>query len=209
MAMEHLTAHAALALARLATQLQDKPRLAGLLTATCTQVQAVEDVLWALYTERRLDTAVGMQLDDLGKLLGLGRWNSEGDSVYRVKLKARALVLRAGGTLDDIFNVASKVESPFTGGSSGTITISDEYPAAFFLVPRFVQLSQSSVTELCLRFLGPVKPAGVRGLLGWFPAGETNCFGFAGSLGKGFDTGSDVSPNFDGGVWAEVTEIAT
>ncbi len=63
---------------RLIHQWQDKPRVVGLLTSWLENVQQVEEVFDQLLTERSIDTAVGVQLDIIGELVGQKRLVTNG-----------------------------------------------------------------------------------------------------------------------------------
>jgi len=81
-----------------------RPRRQGVLRALLAEVQAVEDMLHALRTETNLDTAIGVQLDLIGKLLGTPRVGLS-DEPYRLRLRVEILVLRSNGHPDDLIAI--------------------------------------------------------------------------------------------------------
>ena len=80
--IERVEDHCADGLELLLSQFQNKPRLAGVLCALLESVQEAEDAAWQLLTERDLDSAVGAQLDQLGRLVGEER-QGRTDDQYR------------------------------------------------------------------------------------------------------------------------------
>ena len=65
-------------LARLPTQWQDKPVTIGLLKSFLENIQVVENLNCQLLDERGIDTAVGVQLDNLGLIVGQPREVEDG-----------------------------------------------------------------------------------------------------------------------------------
>lgn len=83
--------------------------ISRLLTAICTAgVQPVEDCLRQLLDQRSLDTAIGAQLDIIGKLVGQPR-NGLDDDTYRRYCRATVAAHRSHGAVENILNVASLV----------------------------------------------------------------------------------------------------
>ena len=207
MALTQITTHAELARARLATQFKEKPKLAALLDGISAQVQDVEDTLWALLTQRSLDTAVGAQLDDVGVLLNLPRYATEADADYRLKLEARVLVLTSSGTLEETYVVADLVLPLFATGTP-VLAIDEGYPAGFVLSVTGATFTEDDAAEFIRSFLRPMKPAGVRGIFTYLLADATDTFCFDGDTGTGFDSGAVGAPNDDGGIWAEAVSTS-
>jgi hypothetical protein len=79
-----------------------------LITALVGPGQSVEDALQQLYSERRVDTAIGEQLDVLGRLVGQPR-NGMVDDDYRRMIRARISVNRSKGTIADAITVSDLV----------------------------------------------------------------------------------------------------
>lgn len=100
-----ITTHRAAALARLAQRYKGKPKLEALLGAFVNRTQGIEDALWQLRTERFIVTAVGVQLDVIGKIVGQPRGNSADDAAYRLRLLARMRANGSSGTVEDIYAV--------------------------------------------------------------------------------------------------------
>lgn len=100
--------HGQAAVDNLISQFQEKPRLAALIRGLCDGVQDLDDAVWQCLTERWLDTAVGVQLDGIGSVVGLGR---EGwvDETYRLILGAWLVALRSAGRWSDLVTIAIKL----------------------------------------------------------------------------------------------------
>jgi hypothetical protein len=63
---------------KLITQWQGKPVIEGLLKSYLESLHEIEDVAFQLLDERNLETAIGVQLDNLGTIIGLGRLVEDG-----------------------------------------------------------------------------------------------------------------------------------
>jgi hypothetical protein len=113
-------------LARLTYQFQDKPIIAAIVNAISAEFQELEDAFFQLLDERYLDTAVGVQLDQLGVIIGLAR-NGLDDDEYRIALKTKAQLNNASGIPSDVITTFKLL----TGGSS--IIAKELFPATFLL----------------------------------------------------------------------------
>lgn len=166
MATEHVTDHVARALARLPQQFRGKTNVEALLSALVGPGQDLEDALYALLTERDVDTAVGQQLDDLGGIVGEAR-QGRNDDDYRRFVRARISVNKSKGTALDVLTVASLVldysfdEATFILARSGI--------AAVVLRMTDVSISRELADLLAERFLRYTVAAGVRGVLRFSP----------------------------------------
>lgn len=74
--------------------------------------QAMQDVL----LRRSVDTAVGVQLDVLGKLVGRQRGGIADDEVYRRFVRAQIAANRSNGLIDDILAIARLVVNDDSAG---------------------------------------------------------------------------------------------
>ena len=83
---------------RLLQQYKDKPKIAGIVTPWLVWFQKFEDICWEIITLRYIDTGEGVQLDTIGKILDAPRPGGMVDFDYKIRLKARAIVLRSDGT---------------------------------------------------------------------------------------------------------------
>lgn len=96
--MAAITDHINRALANLLAQFDNSPKLRELVSIFVAEVQVIEDVYNELLTERILSAAEGVQLDRIGKFVGLSR-DDLSDSIYRVLLGAKITANRAGAQL--------------------------------------------------------------------------------------------------------------
>src|ERR1700759_2482433 len=85
-----------------------KPRFLALQASFSKQVQALEDALWQLYLNSMLPGATGVLLDQLGGLVLQPRENRS-DDVYRLWIRAKALVLRSSGRPEELLTIARLV----------------------------------------------------------------------------------------------------
>lgn len=150
--LTHATDHEDRAVGVFIELLRDKARFTQFMKDHIKLLQELEDVFWDLYTKRSIDTAEGVQLDVLGKIVQEKR-NGLTDADYRVVLRAKGRVLLSKGTLEDVLAVAGLMlqDVPFS--------YDEVYPAGFELtvlgVPPFTP-------GLLVKFLRKTKSAGVR-----------------------------------------------
>ena len=101
-------AHSADAQARVLWQYRQAARLLALLTGHTDELDSLEPVTWEVFAERYPTTAVGDQLDVLGRIVGVGR-DDMTDDEYRPLILTKIRANRSNGTipdLDDILEVA-------------------------------------------------------------------------------------------------------
>lgn len=79
------------------------------LAALITPFQDLEDANQQLLVERRIDTAVGVQLDIIGKLVGCAREGVTDDEIYRRRIRATVCVNKSDGIIEDILTVSDLV----------------------------------------------------------------------------------------------------
>lgn len=95
-----------------------------LLGVYATQIQELETALLEVLTETRLENAVGVQLDVIGRIVGVER-GSLSDADYRSRLLVRIQVNRASGTIPEILAV---VEGML--GTDQQIMLTEYFPAS-------------------------------------------------------------------------------
>src|SRR5690606_25505389 len=103
-----MTNHVAKALTRVLAQFKDKPNYRAVLTALVEPAQSVEDALQQLLLDRAVNTAIGVQLDALGKIVKQPRAGL-GDEDYRRYVRARIATNRSKGTIADLLTIASLI----------------------------------------------------------------------------------------------------
>lgn len=97
-------AHEAEALAALLEQFIGKTNIEEMLSSYVQEVQELENVLYSLFDEKLLDTAVGAQLDLLGRIVQEPRRSSD-DEVYRKLIRGRIAANRSSGTIPELLNL--------------------------------------------------------------------------------------------------------
>ena len=107
--------------ANLISQFRGRANIEALLDALVTQCQDIEDTGFEIITETAIATAVGVQLDGLGDIVGIERGGSA-DAEFRVRIEAQVLVNKSSGTIPQLLEILEVL-----GASS--ITLSEYYPA--------------------------------------------------------------------------------
>lgn len=147
--------------AQLLWQYADKPRERAWLAEQLGQVESLEAVGWQLLCERSIYTALGEQLDTIGRIVDQPRGGML-DEEYRLFLLGRIFVNRSNGTLPEFLELLQLL-----GVEDVAIC---EYPPAAIQVTASEVAYPWAVGEL----LFDMKPAGVR--LMWvrsiYPAAE-------------------------------------
>jgi hypothetical protein len=156
--MEHVTNQKERARELLAAQYRDGD-LEIFVDMPMERIQEIEDALWDLYEAFDLSTAVGVQLDALGRIAGLARSYSDTDDVYRIKVAARLIVLRSRGTLEDVLSVFHVLEP------DSDLVVTEYQPAKFTL--EIVDAVDPANVGLYSLFLKQARAGGVRAILLW------------------------------------------
>lgn len=84
--VDRIDTHTADALARLGYQYRGKVRIEKVISSNADQWQEIEDATHAMFLNRALDNAEGLQLDNLGLIVGQSRPAGETDANYRTLL---------------------------------------------------------------------------------------------------------------------------
>jgi hypothetical protein len=162
--------HTANGLELLLEQFKRKPRIAAVLGAFLGSVQELDDVAFQVLTERDLDTAIGVQLDVIGRIVGELR-QGRTDDEYRPFLRARILVNRSNGLTEEIITIVRVLL-----GESAQLTLREEFPAAFTII---VDDAIAAPIDAVIRLLQQAKAAGVRVLLEYSLVDDDEAFTFA------------------------------
>jgi hypothetical protein len=101
--------HAPIGLARLIWKYRgDHPRIQAFLEAFLDEVQSLEDVAYDVLTGVWPWTAVGDQLDVLGRIVGQRRFGLV-DNAYRIFILGRIFVNKADGRIVDYFDLLADI----------------------------------------------------------------------------------------------------
>jgi len=138
---------------RLLSQFHGRPRIEALATILAGRLQRIEVALWQLLVERRIDTALGLELDVIGRRLGVAR-DGRRDDAYRRRLRAEILVLRSSGSPEDLIAIVRA----FAGDDS--VELDELYPAELAAVLG-MELGDVEALDLA-SLLARAKAAGVR-----------------------------------------------
>lgn len=170
--MVRITNHLQRAIALLAAQFQEtKPdgsptNFQKLLAALIESAQEIDDVNWQLFSQRSLDTAVGVQLGGyveyngeqvevgIGSILGLPRIDGESDDDYRERLRFQSFINTAKGTPEEIITTVKTLTN------ASTVRYREFYPAGFQVYTDGLRFPNppSQLVEA----LHEVSPAGVQ-----------------------------------------------
>ena len=170
--LSYSTSHVEEGKAMLLEQFRDKPRLAALLGVFLGQVQAAESALWQLFSERTVDTAAGVQLDNLGTIVGETRQGLS-DADYRTLIRGRIAANKSMGREGDLRDVVFACL-----GSDSSSVISRTWPPAE--VETEVAEPLTNINPYTMgRLLKIATAACVRIVLRWQAQAETSTFGIS------------------------------
>lgn len=183
--------HEELALERLREQYKDRPKLQAFIRSMVSEIQELEDAFQALAVERGLDEAEGLQLDNLGDIVGLDRITGESDDDYRVRLRAKIAQNISQGEPEAVMTLMALLVGAsmvvLTEGEFASIQLGADEP-----IP-----DQDRVNAI-YRQIKLAMPAAVRiDWLAYFDGEDS--FAFAGTTpGAGF--GDSTDPDVGGGL---------
>ena len=161
--------HVKKGLGRLLSQFKGQPNFAAILSSYLVQVQELEDMFFGLLIGRRLDDAVGVQLDGIGDTIDLARGGLNDDD-YRTALRGQVATLKLNGKIEDILFVFNLLEPGFT------FQLSETGNANFIL--RFVEAFAPSAATLAVLTaqLRKTKGGGVGFELHWSENPDSDTF---------------------------------
>jgi len=157
--MVNITNYFERATALLASQFQIKnpdgslTNLQKLISALCMQAQELNTQEQALQTQRYLNIAVGVQLDNLGEILGLARIPGQSDASYREDLQFQIFVIQSNGTPEEVIAILKYITD------ASIIWYDENYPAGYTMATNGL-LFPTNPSDL-FAFLQSVSPAGV------------------------------------------------
>ena len=173
MAFAQITDHEVQALARLAVQYADAPRVRALVSAGASAVQTAEDVLWQLFTGRLLDSATGTQLDNLGAVVGQSRGGGT-EAQFKALIRGRILANRSDNTPEALLGIVRAVLDDVS-----VVATLTRYAPASFVIDVSGPVS-ALIAKTLASMLADARAAGVGGSLvtSTEVAAETFAFGF-------------------------------
>lgn len=179
---------------RIVEQFKPQPKIAALLCAIADRATPIEQALINVKEFRQLSTALGQQLDELGKFYGEFR-NDESDADYRRRLLAFAEIVASKGTGEDLIRLLVTLDNGF---APTAIALVEHHPAGLIMTAR-VPLGGQLLGETFARLLKKTKAGGVGSVL-LFEEQSALLFVWSGDVGAGW--GEDGQPG-SGGLWAE------
>lgn len=162
------------AVGNLIDQFKGQPNVEAFIEAWAQQSQEIETAAFGLLTGTTLATAVGVQLDGLGELVGVER-EGRSDPDYRLRISAQILFNNSSGTIEDLLQLAVAL-------GATTLALTEVPPAKIELVAGLPLANGAEVARL----MGLGKPAGV-GM--WFTWYEDATPFFLDTAGQGLDQG--------------------
>ena len=125
------------------------------------QLQELETAILEVLVETRLANAVGVQLDVIGKIVGVER-SSSTDDRYRALINAQIATNLASGTVPELLEIVGLVV-----GESVELTLKQYFPAAFEIEvdAQTLPVGQGAVVAGVVK---DAKAGGVNGLFRWY-----------------------------------------
>ena len=132
------------------------------LIAQIEPCQLLEDTIQACIAQRDVNQAIGVQLDELGGLVGQPRNGIGDDEVYRRYIRARITANKSDGAPETIYKIARLV----LGDTDHTLEFDNQGNAAYVLRIAGDTLTDAIAADV-LAFMRRATAAGVRGILEW------------------------------------------
>src|SRR6266849_1566444 len=158
-------------------------KLQNLVGSLATPAQDLEDALNQILTQRWIATAVGAQLDVLGKIVGQPRNNLD-DGTYRLFIAARILVNKSSGGPEELYTILKTVLS-----SAATLELRYFLPCEFTMTIHGVAISNDLATVLAA-LIKAARVAGVGAQLIWSTVDPSGTFTLDGTLSQALDHGA-------------------
>jgi hypothetical protein len=86
----------------------DADKLRELLAIIGAEIQQLEDISHQCMTDRLLSTAIGQQLDQWGRKIGISR-QGDTDEIFKIKIYVQILINISGGASGDLQEILSKI----------------------------------------------------------------------------------------------------
>lgn len=162
--------HAQAAVDRLPRQFRGKPKIEALLRIFCAPMAALEQAFIDLLTQRTVDTAVGEQLNVLGRIVGQKQIDVT-DTTFRSLIRARIRANKSSGMGNQVLLVARLVLSDYAAQddvvAAGTLTlrIYNWGTASYVLRVEGVDLPWDLADLLATSFLPQITGDAIRPIL--------------------------------------------
>jgi hypothetical protein len=171
-----VTDHIALALSRLphmykGADAAHETNTQKVLRALLAPAAALEAAMQQVLTQRAIDTAVGVQLTALGKLVGMDRQGVTDDEIYRRFVRAAVVANKSNGLIDDILTIGKLVVNDV----GAVFTLRNEGAAAFVLAISGVAVTDA-VAAVLIKLIRQATGAGIRAILEYSSAAPSTVF---------------------------------
>lgn len=153
-----------------------------LVAAIVQPAQDVENALQQMLLQRWIDSAVGVQLDQIGEIVGQARLGMDDDD-YRRLCRARILTNRSDGRFETLIAIALLVLNEV----GVVVTVTNEGTATVRVFANQV-VTTDAVGELLASFLQLAVSGGVRVVTQWEESPDADVFRF--DSGPGYDVGA-------------------
>ena len=163
--------HEGVGVARLLWQYRGRPRMEGMLASFLADVQSLEDVSLETWAGVWPLTAVGVQLDVLGRLVGQARGQMV-DAEYRLFILGRILANRSNGTWPDLFELLAVL------GVDSDVFAVENWPCEIT-----ISVVGTTYGESIGRLVADAKSGGVTINWTWSDETESDTFALAAALG--------------------------
>lgn len=110
-------------LGRILSVWEDKPIIRGLIESYLREVQITNDTYFLLLNNRDVFTAIGVQLDNIGAIVGQPRAGALDDE-YRQNIFNRIAINKSDGTPDQVLNILSLITQ------ANFVTLFEHFPAS-------------------------------------------------------------------------------
>lgn len=166
-------------------QFSDKEKIVGMLSAFLTPTTEIISGANEVSEGYDIETAVGQQLDFLGKLVNTYRLERTDDD-YRDAIKARIVVNNATGAASNFIKMLKLML-----GNDVTFKVIEQYPASVQVV------IYSPQTVITAELINDILPLGVRGIFFGNPYEDKFIFEFSEVDDFGVETGGTILPEED------------
>lgn len=143
---------------------------------------SLESAMRQVLLLRGIGTAVGVQLDVLGAIVGRAREGEPDDEIYRRYVRAQITTNKSDGTINTILKVAGLVVSD----PSATFTLHNYGIATYSLEVSGIALTEA-VAQVLVRMIIKATAGGVRAIVEYATSDADDVFRY--DVGPGFDVG--------------------
>ena len=176
-------------LGRLAYQYKESDNFKTFISSFLAEFEELETARLQLLNERWLDTAVGVQLDGIGEIVGQRRPDGASDALYLLYIRARIVQNRTAQTAEETLELISFM----LGGSAVRYFLFGYLTPAYEIYRELTAIEEQVLDDLPL-LLGI-------GTAYFVIASDTDTFGFSDDpTAKGFGDGTGTV----GGIFARI-----